>query len=203
MSLIKTLKVVFALISVGLMVLGVCLMIWPGASAEVICMAMGILAIIYGVVRMVGYFCNDLYRLAFQFDLAVGLLSILGGGVLLLRSDRVMVYLPILIGVFLLVDSVLRFQTAIDAKAFGMRKWWVILVAAVLGAGIGVWLLVRPGESAAGLVRLLGLALAIDGGENLLAGLYTVKTPRRSAAVVVEGEYTVLDGPDGSEDPRR
>lgn len=197
MSFIKTLKVVFALMSVGLMAMGVCLMIWPGASVSAICVGLGVLAVVYGVVRMVGYFCNDLYRLAFQFDLAVGLLSILVGAVLLLHSDRVMAYLPILIGVFLLVDSVLRFQTAMDAKAFGMGKWWVILTAAILGAALGVWLLVRPGESAVDLVRLLGLALVIDGGENLLAGLYTVKTPRRSAAVVVEGEYTVLDGPDG------
>lgn len=197
MSFIKTLKVVFALMSVGLMAMGVCLMIWPGASVSAICVGLGVLAVVYGVVRMVGYFCNDLYRLAFQFDLAVGLLSILVGAVLLLHSDRVMAYLPILIGVFLLVDSVLRFQTAMDAKAFGMGKWWVILAAAILGAVLGVWLLVRPGESAVDLTRLLGLALVIDGGENLLAGLYTVKTPRRSAAVVVEGEYTVLDGPDG------
>lgn len=197
MSFIKTLKVVFALMSVGLMAMGVCLMIWPGASVSAICVGLGALAVVYGVVRMAGYFCNDLYRLAFQFDLAVGLLSILVGAVLLLHSDRVMAYLPILIGVFLLVDSVLRFQTAMDAKAFGMGKWWVILAAAILGAVLGVWLLVRPGESAVDLVRLLGLALVIDGGENLLAGLYTVKTPRRSAAVVVEGEYTVLDGPDG------
>lgn len=203
MSFVKTLKVVSALASVGLIAMGVCLMIWPGASVTAICAAMGALAIVYGVIRMVGYFCNDLYRLAFQFDLALGLLSILVGGVLLLRADRVMAYLPVLIGVFLLVDSVLRFQTAMDAKAFGMGKWWVILLAAILGAVLGVWLLVRPVESAADLVRLLGLALIIDGGENLLAGLYTVKTPRRSAAVVVEGEYTVLDGPDGSEDPRR
>ena len=84
MSFIKTLKVVFALMSVGLMAMGVCLMIWPGASVSAICVGLGVLAVVYGVVRMAGYFCNDLYRLAFQFDLAVGLLSILVGAVLLL-----------------------------------------------------------------------------------------------------------------------
>lgn len=203
MSFVKTLKAVCVLASVGIIAMGVCLLIWPETSGLVICMALGILAIVYGVTRMVGYFCNDLYRLAFQFDLAVGLLSILVGGVLLLRADRVMVYLPILIGVFLLVDSVLRFQTAMDAKAFGMGKWWVILTAAILGAALGVWLLVRPGEGAVDLTRLLGLALIVDGGESLLAGLYTFKTPRRSAAVVVEGECTVLGGPDGPEELRR
>lgn len=201
MSFVKTLKVIFALASVGLIAMGVCLLIWPGTSAVAICAALGVLAILYGAVRLAGYFCNDLYRLAFQFDLAVGILSILVGGVLLLRAERVLVSLPILIGVFLLVDSVLRLQTAMDARAFGMDKWWAILAAAVLGAALGIWLLVRPGESAFDLVRLLGLALMVDGGENLLACLYTVKTPRRSAAVIVEGECTVLDESDGPDLP--
>lgn len=201
MSFVKTLKVIFALSSVGLMALGVCLLIWPGISATVICAILGALAILYGAVRLAGYFCNDLYRLAFQFDLAVGILCILVGGVLLLRTQRVLVLLPLLIGAFLLVDSVLRLQTAMDARAFGMGKWWVILVAAVLGAAIGIWLLIQPGRGAFDLARLLGLALVVDGGENLLACLYTVKTPRRSAAVVVEGECVTLDEPDDLNQP--
>lgn len=201
MSFVKTLKVIFALSSVGLMALGVCLLIWPGISATVICAILGALAILYGAVRLAGYFCNDLYRLAFQFDLAVGILCILVGGVLLLRTQRVLVLLPLLIGAFLLVDSVLRLQTAMDARAFGMGKWWVILAAAVLGAAIGIWLLIQPGRGAFDLARLLGLALVVDGGENLLACLYTVKTPRRSAAVVVEGECVTLDEPDDLNQP--
>lgn len=201
MSFVKTLKVIFALSSVGLMALGVCLLIWPGISATVICTILGALAIFYGAVRLAGYFCNDLYRLAFQFDLAVGILCILVGGVLLLRTQRVLVLLPLLIGAFLLVDSVLRLQTAMDARAFGMGKWWVILAAAVLGAAIGIWLLIQPGRGAFDLARFLGLALVVDGGENLLACLYTVKTPRRSAAVVVEGECVTLDEPDDLNQP--
>ena len=146
-------------------------MLRPDVSASAICMALGILSVVYGIIRLAGYFCNDLYRLAFQFDMAVGILSILIGGVLLFRSDRVLTYLPIVTGIFLLVDSVLRLQTAIDAKHFGMGKWWLILVLAIGGAALGTALLLRPYDSGRVLVRLVGLTLLIDGCENLLACL--------------------------------
>ena len=195
MNLIRYLKGAFLILSVGFMAGGACLLIHPDISAVTICMALGVLSILYGAVRLAGYFSNDLYRLAFQFDLAVGILSILIGLILLLHPDRVLVYLPIVTGVFILVDSVLRLQTAMDAKHFGMGKWWVILLVSLGGAALGKLLLLRPFESGLTLVRLLGLTLLLDGGENLLTGLFTVKVPRRSSADVINGEFTIEDDP--------
>ena len=195
MNLIRYLKGAFLILSVGFMAGGACLLIHPDISAVTICMALGVLSILYGAVRLAGYFSNDLYRLAFQFDLAVGILSILIGLILLLHPDRVLVYLPIVTGVFILVDSVLRLQTAMDAKHFGMGKWWGILLVSLGGAALGTLLLLRPFESGLTLVRLLGLTLLLDGGENLLTGLFTVKVPRRSSADVINGEFTIEDDP--------
>ncbi len=60
---------------------------------------------------------------------------------------------------------------------------------------MGTLLLLRPFESGLTLVRLLGLTLLLDGGENLLTGLFTVKVPRRSSADVINGEFTIEDDP--------
>ena len=122
MRFVKTVKTVFTAVSVVLIAAGAALLVWPDASASLICGAMGVVAILAGAVRLAGYFSNDLYRLAFQFDLAVGVLSILLGGILLLRTEDVLLLLPAIAGLFILVDSVLRLQTAIDAKHFGMDK---------------------------------------------------------------------------------
>ena len=83
MRFVKTVKTVFTAVSVVLIAAGAALLVWPDASASLICGAMGVVAILAGAVRLAGYFSNDLYRLAFQFDLAVGVLSILLGGILL------------------------------------------------------------------------------------------------------------------------
>ena len=182
MSFVKTVKAAFTAVSAALIAVGAALIIWPETSVAVICTALGIAAVAAGAVRLAGYFSNDLYRLAFQFDLAVGILSILLGAVLLLRPEDMLLLLPAAVGLFILVDSVLRLQTAIDAKHFGMGKWWAILLLSLAGTALGLLLLIRPFRSGLLLVRLLGLTLAADGAKTLLACRYTVKVPRRSSA---------------------
>ena len=115
-------------------------------------------------------------------QLTLFLRSILLGAVLLLRPEDMLLLLPAAVGLFILVDSVLRLQTAIDAKHFGMDKWWAILLLSAAGAALGLLLLLRPFQSGRVLARMLGLTLAADGAENLLACRYTVKVPRRSSA---------------------
>ena len=178
----KQLKALFAAASTGMMAAGLCLLLWPDLSAAVIGTVLGVISIACGLVRLAGYFSKDLYRLAFQFDLALGSLTVLIGLILILRPAHVLALLPTVIGVFILTDSVLRLQTAVDAKHFGMRKWWLILAVSLAGTALGLVLLLRPFESGRVMLRLTGASLLLDGVENLLAGLCTIKVPRRSSA---------------------
>lgn len=191
MRLVRSVKAAFAAVSAVLMAGGLCLLVWPEVSATVLCAALGIAALLYGAVRLVGYFSRDLYRLAFQFDLAVGILSIVVGLVLLLRTGAVLAHLPAGLGLFILADCVLRLQTALDARRFGMRRWWMLLAAAICGGAVGALLLLRPFEGGMALVRLMGAALLLYGAENLLVGLYTVRVPGPGG--VIDVDYTVED----------
>jgi uncharacterized membrane protein HdeD (DUF308 family) len=178
MRLVQSVKGVFAATSLVFMILGLCLLLWPDLSALTICVLLGVICMVHGIVRLVGYFANDLYRLAFQFDLAVGILSILIGCVLVFHPRHILALLPVVLGLFILADSALRIQTALDARRFGMSKWWAILLVAIGGVVLGTVLLFSPFEGTRALVRLMGLTLLIDGGECLLTCLYTVKPPR-------------------------
>lgn len=180
MRLIQYLKGAFVAVSAAFVLVGATLLIWPDQSLTRLCALLGIICVLCGCIRLAGYFSNDLYRLAFQFDLAMGTLTILAGLLLLFRAEDMLVLLPVLSGALILVDSCLRLQTAIDAKHFGMRKWWIILAAAAGGALLGAVLLHQPLRSGRVLLRLMGATLILNGGENLLAGLYTIKVPRRS-----------------------
>lgn len=191
----KQIKTAFAAVSAAFIVIGLCLLIWPGISAAAICTVVGIISIACGLIRFIGYFSNDLYSLAFQFDLSVGIMAIVVGCALIAHPSYVLISLPVVIGIFCLMDSILRLQTAIDAKHFGMKKWWVIMMLSVGGAVLGALLLFQPFEGGQALMRLMGVALIFDGVENLITDLYTVKVPRRARADtnVIEVEYTVSD----------
>lgn len=195
MQWIRSIKIGFIAISATLIALGGWLLISPGVSSTTICVVLGTVSVLYGIIKLLGYFSNDLYRLAFQFDLAVGILSMILGVLLILRPDAVLSFLPTVIGIFILVDSILRFQTSIDAKHFGMEKWWIILLISCAGAALGALLLFHPFESALAMIRLIGLTLMIDGVENLVTCVYTVKVPRRSSAdtTVIDADFTEMD----------
>ena len=69
-------KTGYIIMSVLLCVLGVVLFVWPGVSVAVIGELLGIGMIVFGAVKVAGYLSRDLFRLAFQYDLAFGVLLI-------------------------------------------------------------------------------------------------------------------------------
>lgn len=48
-------------------------------SALFFCRVIGAVSLFYGVSKILGYFSHDLYNLAFQFDLALGVFTLIFG----------------------------------------------------------------------------------------------------------------------------
>ena len=117
---IRAAKTGYLAISVVLIILGIALIAVPNFSAALLCRLAGVIMILFGLIKIVGYFSRDLYRLAFQFDLALGILLIALGAVLILRTDLMLNLICILLGVCILADALGKVQTSLDAKAFGI-----------------------------------------------------------------------------------
>lgn len=71
----------------------------------------GVFLIVYGVTKLSGYFAKDLFQLAFQFDLALGIVSIVLGIIIIEKSEYIIEILSTAIGIFMLVDAALKIQT--------------------------------------------------------------------------------------------
>lgn len=143
----------------------------------------------YGGVRAIklgGYFSKDLFRLAFQYDLAFGSLLIAVGIIALCHPGEAMSFLCVMFGIPVLADGLFKIQIAVDARRFGIPQWWLVLALAVLTGVIGLLLVLRPTEGAQALVMLMGVSLLLDGALNLSVALCAVKVVRHQQPDIIE-----------------
>lgn len=183
---LKLAKYGYILLSILLCTFGIVLIAVPDFSVWLLCWIGGILLILFGCIKILGYISKDLYRLAFQFDLAFGILLIALGAILLLRADAVIHIICGLLGICILADALLKIQIAIDSKTFGIRRWWMILCAAILTGIAGFLLLLRPYESAKVVMILLGVSFIAEGILNLITVLTVVKICKRHPPDVID-----------------
>lgn len=176
MEWIKRAKSAYIAVSVIMVILGAVLMLNPGLSMLTLCYLIGGLMVVFGITRLVGYFSKDLFRLAFQFDLALGIFCMLAGIVILVHPNNIMKLLPVIIGLFVTIDGVFKMQTAIDSKRFGLKRWYAILVLAAVTCVFGLLLIIDPFAGGKALMIFFGATMMIDGIQNLCVVLYTVKT---------------------------
>lgn len=181
-------KIGYIIVSAALCVLGVVLIAVPELSAAALGTICGALLIVFGIVRLTGYFSRDLYRLAFQYDLPFGILLIVLGVILLIHPAGLMNFICIACGIFILSDGLFKIQIATEAKSFGIRNWWLILVLAVLTGICGLTLMFRPGEGSSLLMVLLGITLLAEGILNFSTVITAVKIVKNQMPDVIEAD---------------
>ena len=168
-------KVGYLVSAAALVVLGLFVLLYPQVSMLTFGMLLGILAVVFGVVKLIGYFSRDLYRLAFEQDLSGGILLLLLGVMLLVRPETGIVFFCVVFGLLILLDGILKLKIAGEARRFGIGAWWLILAEGTMTAILGALLIFRPSENAAALIVLFGLSLLCEGLLNLSVALTTVK----------------------------
>ena len=142
--------------------------------------------IVYGAIKIIGYFSRDFYCLAFQFDLAFGALLAAVGVVIIIRRNVVVNLIFGIFGILILADALFKIQTSIDAKKFGLSLWWRILLMAILAGVLGLLLLVRPFEAAEVMMILVGVSLLFEGILNLCVAIYTVKIIKNQKQDIID-----------------
>lgn len=186
-------KTGYVVISVLLLVLGAALLIWPEASVRWIGMLLGIGMIVFGIIKLVGYFSRDLFRLAFQYDLAFGVLLIALGVITLVQPNGTMSFLCVVYGIPVLADGLFKVQIALDSRRFGIRRWWLIMLTAAVTVLLGVLLVLRPAEAARTLAWMMGLSLVVDSVLNIIVALTTVKIVRNQMPDMIDAEIVDQD----------
>ena len=186
-------------LSVFLIAFGVIFAAWTELPETVIRFAGGSALILFGAVKLVGYFSKDLYRLAFQYDLQFGILLVVLGAVVIIKSTNIMSFMCIALGIVILLDGLFRIRVALDAKHFGIGLWWGIFVLAVIAAAAGLLLVFRPLEISEAIRVYFSIALIASGVLNLFVVLTTVKIIRNQKSDDADEEEFFEELPEETE----
>lgn len=180
MRQLKLVKNAYSLLAISLIITGLIVLIWPKTTLEFICKIVGIVLLICGTIKILSYFTKDMFQLAFQFDLGLGIVATIVGLVMFIQTGHVVEVIGVLIGIFILVDAALKIQTAIEAKRFGFERWQIILGISLVVAIVGIMLIAMPWKATEVMIRLIGINLCLDGFLNLWVVQNTVKFIRRN-----------------------
>ena len=190
----KIAKIGYIVMSVLFCAAGVLFIAMPEMSTEIIGVCIGIAMILFGIVKLIGYFSKDLFRLAFQFDLEFGILMIILGVIVLINPENLMVFICIALGISILLDGLFKIRIAMDSRQFGIKSWWLILSLAIVTGVIGVFLIVESVIGSQILSVLLGLTLLSEGILNLYTVISTVLIVKNQAPDSFEVEAFEIDG---------
>ncbi len=186
-------KIGYIVMSVLLCAAGILFIAMPEISTEIIGVCIGIAMIIFGIVKLIGYFSKDLYRLAFQFDLEFGILMIILGVIVLFNPKNLMVFICVALGISILLDGLFKIRIAMDSKQFGIKSWWLILSLAIVTGVIGVFLIFDSATGSRIMSVLLGLTLLSEGILNLYTVISTVLIVKNQAPDVIEIEADTFE----------
>jgi uncharacterized membrane protein HdeD (DUF308 family) len=165
----------YILVSAVFCMVGLAMLFLPEKPVETIGLFFGIAMIIFGGVKLIGYFSKDLFRLAFQYDLEFGILLLTLGIITLIKTGDRMDFICISLGICIFADSLFKVRIAFDAKSFGVKVWWLTFVLSILTGVMGMLLVFRPSESAGALTSLLGCGLLAEGILGMSVAISLVK----------------------------
>ena len=182
----KIAKIGYIVVSVLFCIAGILFIALPEISTKIVGIEIGIAAIVFGIVKLIGYFSKDLYRLAFQFDLEFGILMVVLGTIVLFHPKNVMAFISAAFGIAILFDGLFKIRIALDSKRFGIKDWWLILSLAIIAGIIGVALIFDSAFGSGVLTILMGVSFLSEGILNLYTVIRTVLIVKNQVPDFVE-----------------
>lgn len=157
-------------------------LLFPGLPPMALSCFSGMILILYGIIKFVGFFSEDLYCLAFRYDMAFGLLLMVAGVLLLVKNVSVAQYLTPGLGWMTLLDNLFHIQMSKEARDFGIKEWKLVLGLSITAGVLSVLLIIHGFPSPQATRILTCIVLLACGVINHCIVMLMVHFPRRSAA---------------------
>ena len=140
-------------------ILGILLVVWPDVVIKIIAYVVGVFFIVKGAYQVINYFIVKGQNDFFNNNLLSGVISVLIGLTLLLIGEEIAHVFRIVIGIWLIYESLVRMNTAIKFHAANIEAWKYVLILALMMLVLGVFVTFYSGA----VVALIGWMMILAG----------------------------------------
>lgn len=153
------------LVCIGEVLIGALLLINPVGFTSAVLIALGVLLVLLGGARLVGYFRAAPELAARSGGLVTGLLFVLAGLFCIFRWDWFVLTFPILTvvyGVLTVVNGINKLQWAVDALRLGQQYWYIAMIGAAVTLVFGGLIVFNPFAATDVLWTFLAVSLLVE-----------------------------------------
>lgn len=155
--------------SLAYVILGLVLLFFPDLTTGFICTAVGLLLLAYGVTAVISFFAGSNGSYSFQFELVLGVFAGILGGLFLVKPHLILSILPVIFGLYILIDGLTNLKRGLDMRSYGYAGWTTTLVMSVVSMVLGAVILWNPFSTHLLLVRIIGVSFLYEGIADLWA----------------------------------
>ena len=139
------------------MILGMLLIAWPDTVIQIFAYIVGVFFVVKGAYQIISYFLDKGQNDFFNNNLLYGVVSTLIGVVVLVMGQELIGIFRVIIGVWMIYESLVRINTAIKLNTAGIMAWKYILVLALIMLVFGVFITFNSGA----IPQLIGWTMVI------------------------------------------
>ncbi len=147
--------------SIVLVVIGVFLIVKPEEILSLISIIIGIGLVVMGIFGVVNFIKDIQDNNPMSLDLIYGALCLIVGSVLITNTKIVGSILPIVLGIWMVINSIIKAQYATILKEDNNREWQLTLIISILTLVCGILFIFNPFKGAAVLTQIIGTILVI------------------------------------------
>lgn len=166
---LKRMKISYILAAVLYVALGAVLLFWTGTTLAVLCYTFGGVMLAYGVITIISFFVHESGMGGFRLELLLGIFTAALGILFLIQPDFILSIVPVILGFYIIIDSLVNLKRGIDLFRLEYPRWWVTLALSLLGVALGVVILRNPFTTQLLLFQVIGVVFAYLGLSDLWA----------------------------------
>ncbi len=147
--------------SIILLLVGLLLIVKPEEVLSLISIIIGIGILIIGIFGLLNYIRDLQEDHSMSLDIIYGIICIIVGSVLIINTKIVGSILPIVLGIWMVINSVIKAQYTLLLKENGNSKWKITLIFSIFTLICGILFIFNPFKGAAFITQIIGIIVVV------------------------------------------